>query len=566
MPDLSVTSQGNCVDEVCAAAATTSTLVTIIEPPSTAGGVVVDDTTSDSTTTATTTQATPVMMVLKLLHRLDRVLRRIRGRLDEMMVVPPTPQQQQQSLSKNNEHNGSSSVRHIQGSRYEIFVRASFKPTTAFDWICAQILQEQHDGDDDDGDRCRLYYSSPADVKEAILNYAEQQARRDPRMGGTVKDDDFVFDNFSLLVNYDSVEAQHPHVDLLDPNRQFGLMVTHQSPATLVYETDYTIRTVDDLQKAWPDLPDSIATAMHHNQQTSALLHQFGDLLCPNIQPVVVPPHHHNPCNTTTTTTTTTSLLSTGTVLSLPGSVIHAGPACSSFRAVLFFTSWPKGSPAAPYHPDTQYFAPLLCADIVTLLWDELSTVDRVYLLTQLADSIHAHNCPHLYRHLSDRHIIAFTRGLTSKKQSQSRRSYICRFARNRQVQGSILGFADEKGRPMKKVSVDKLVTEWEGELYAIQVYQSVGDQDNNNNNGVLIYYPSDHTLEGGGKRQYTLEMAVDNDPTHRSRPRRGPSLFDGSNGTLRDDDGHVIICHDTSAKQQRKAKRSRDLSTRTPA
>ena len=72
-----------------------------------------------------------------------------------------------------------------------------------------------------------------------------------------------------------------------------------------------------------------------------------------------------------------------GSVLSLPGSVIHAGPAASDYRSVLFFSACPIQDDNVEYNPDTQYTGIFLCGWLVILLWrlPGMGVVEREYLL-----------------------------------------------------------------------------------------------------------------------------------------------------------------------------------------
>jgi len=293
------------------------------------------------------------------------------------------------------------SVRVIQGNRFEIFLQARSKVSTVFDWIASEMIEQ---GKVNEG------YTTPQKIKDTIFNYAKSQAKKDSRLKNHV----YKFDNFSLLVSYGKVDAQFEHIDLLQPNHQFGLVVTDKSHGTIVYKPAYPVRNVQQLKQAWKDLPGSVAKAIQNNHIARHLVEQFGDVLCPQIQEV-------SPMART---------LKTGTLCSLPGSIIHAGPACRKFRAVLFFSAWPENHAAAEYNPDTQYFAPLLCCDLVSLLWSQLGVDDRCFLLTKLADSMRLSKYKNLYRHLSDKSMIGFTKDLGWAQYGKGQReSFIKEFA-----------------------------------------------------------------------------------------------------------------------------------------
>jgi hypothetical protein len=137
------------------------------------------------------------------------------------------------------------------------------------------------------------------------------------------------------------------------------------------------------------------------------LLKGYGNVLDPNLESH----QNHQP-----------PVLPAGTVMSLPGSVVHAGPACSTFRAVLFFSGSPahtnnvmeaddnddtsnmtedeedtsdtdtdtdndeEESNSGVYDPDTQYSSVTLCAQLIQLLWPYVGVGERLFLLQRLLD------------------------------------------------------------------------------------------------------------------------------------------------------------------------------------
>jgi hypothetical protein len=280
--------------------------------------------------------------------------------------------------------------------------------------------------------------------------------------------------------------------------------------------------------------------------------------------------------------------LETGTLLSLPGSVLHAGPSSTGFRAVLFFTAWPGGGsdtePAAaeaaqdkdsvdsttstttttrlvpPYNPDTQYWKPLLISDLTSAVWDELSNdSDHVYLLTKLADSLKSSNCKDLHCHLSDPSMKHFTKCIEQGLYPRGKRTeFIAKFAAETKsrIQPIGFGFFDSNGEYLEKLSADNLVTMWNGKSYDMHVYRnntaSKDSQDciNPNRIPVCIYYPGDETWEGTiPARPYYLIMTrqVLNQTATNKACEQGRTkqtvLFDGTNGVLQDCDGEVIEC-----------------------
>jgi hypothetical protein len=71
--------------------------------------------------------------------------------------------------------------------------------------------------------------------KKVLIGFAQWQANRDTRLS---RSDAYKFTNFSIIITYDKVNKQRPHIDLLEPNYQFGMLLLDASPATLVHSVD----------------------------------------------------------------------------------------------------------------------------------------------------------------------------------------------------------------------------------------------------------------------------------------------------------------------------------------
>jgi hypothetical protein len=95
---------------------------------------------------------------------------------------------------------------------------------------------------------------------------------------------------------------------------------------------------------------------MRANAKVVQLVRNFGDVLAVDATPLKE-----------------LSILRSGSLLSLPGSVEHSGPATDKFRIVMLFSANPKVEAVADYDPDHQHMGPLLCAHILSLLWQQLS-------------------------------------------------------------------------------------------------------------------------------------------------------------------------------------------------
>ena len=332
------------------------------------------------------------------------------------------------------------SLRYIQAGRYEIFVQSHNKKAYVFDWLCEQVwsmsLHRSQQAQTGDTEVFEPYKSSH-DMKVAIVQYAIQQAERDDRITANIKDKrSMSYDNFSLIVSYDPVMAQPKHIDLLYPNFQYGLIITDKSPGTTVYTPSHYIRTVTDVKNhVWTDMSSTMAMAMEQDAIVTTLLSQFGAVLCPNIKQVQYwepmnegdvtvmeqSPTTNDDIGSSNDASTIDSCFLTGTLLSLPGSEIHAGPSSSKYRTVLFFSACPDVTNTIPYHPDTQYFAPLLCCDLVSLLWSNLGIKERIYLLNRLIESINETKCQHLERHIADTKLIQFLKTVAKWDEKKKR-------------------------------------------------------------------------------------------------------------------------------------------------
>ena len=286
-------------------------------------------------------------------------------------------------------------VRCIQGGRFEIFVEAGTdvarKRNDAFCALIEELLQElamavavvvapQTDQANQPWADKGVDY-----VKRVLIGYASEQARRDPR----IKQFDYEFDNFSLLINYSAVEVQYPHIDLLHPNVQCGCILTDKSAGTIAYTVPAPITSAEDLKKhIWTCMPDTLEKALQSNPHTVQLLKQFGSTLHSKCEEQPPPGRR------------TGTLYPRGTVFTLPGSRIHAGPKTNKHRCIMFFSGSLRGSQVASYNPDVQYYAPLLVADMLAIVFNSISVADRRYLIQRL--DFLAKRCKTLHRHLND--------------------------------------------------------------------------------------------------------------------------------------------------------------------
>ena len=404
---------------------------------------------------------------------------------------------------------GDESVRLIQAGRYEFFLYASGKKTCAFDEITKEM---------------------PSDTKQRILAYATTSAAEDPRLEGGFN---YQFGNFSLIVSYGRVPAQAPHIDVVNPNHQFGLIVTDGAQGTLVPEKLETrVSNVDDLLAIWEklaaefglELPTKLAIALRADSTVRKLVASFGDVLLPqkNFD-------HMVGCPT----------LSAGSILSLPGNQVHGAPGIiddDSFRAIIFFSAWPTGTIAVDaYDADTQYTGSLLSGHIVDLLWCQpnIGYNERLFLLHILERYVTESPVPDIALHFPEGDLSNFIRAVELSQFPTERDAFLRSTARNKRfcrqheqyVEDERLDTEIDLGS-LERLSVRDLVTKWRGQEYRLAIC-SRGD------GSVLLHYPSCKDKDTGfecfegaddGER-FTLTM---DDPA-------GKRLFDGTNGVLLD-------------------------------
>ena len=404
---------------------------------------------------------------------------------------------------------GDESVRLIQAGRYEFFLYASGKKTSAFDEIAKEM---------------------PSDTKQRIVTYATTSAAEDPRLEGGFN---YQFGNFSLIVSYGRVPAQAPHIDVVKPNHQFGLIVTDGVQGTLVPEKLETrVRNVDDLLAIWQnlgaefglELPTKLAIALRADSTVRKLVASFGDVLLPqkNFDHMVGCPS-----------------LSAGSLLSLPGNQVHGAPGITddnSFRAIIFFSAWPTGTIAVDaYDADTQYTGSLLTGHIVDLLWCQpnIGYNERLFLLHLLERYVTESPVPDVALHFPEGDLSNFILAVERSQFPTERDAFLRSTARNKRfccqheqyVEDERLDTEIDLGS-LERLSVRDLVTKWRGQEYQLAIY-SRGD------GSVLLHYPGCKDKDTGlgcfegaddGER-FTLTM---DDPA-------GKRLFDGTNGVLLD-------------------------------
>ena len=397
------------------------------------------------------------------------------------------------------------SARCIQAERWEIFLDAMDKPTNAFDEQLAPGIES-------------LMQLPTGDAKRLLLEYIKRRAMMDPR----VKDDKscWKFNNFSLIVTYTPVAPQAPHIDLLRPSFQGGLIITAGAPATHFCGNQAAIATITDhttLAESWSDSkvgepPAAVVQAVKEHPALRKLLQEFGHVLTceKQMRQETQPPVQTG--------------LTTGDLLTLPGSVVHAGPKCTKFRAVIFFSASPED--VAEYNPDTQYTGVHLLAHLVSCIWQHhgIGFAERKFLLETLANRIDDCDVRGLYNNFEEGNMSQFLAAIENKV--GDRASLIAQKADEEE-------FCPADG--FERASVDGLLVPYTDKKdYECIIYHL--DRSEGQEGQVMLHYIESNETEGDrrGDRPYTLRMHESCAPN---------TLFDGTNGALLDPDGEQIKC-----------------------
>lgn len=259
---------------------------------------------------------------------------------------------------------------------------------------------------------------TPEMMRQAIIDYAVRVAKLDDRVN-----DDWLFENFAIIVNEKQVLPQRPHIDLLAPNLQFGLVLTNNAPGTTIYlPTGNVISNMEEfVDFLYKDtgLPNHTGfhKAYEKQQQLRQMLSDYGKCLCT--------------VNRSYRVAVRTLDVPTGTVMASPGSTLHAGPGCEEFRAIMFFIGRPPLG--VEYNDAVQYFDGGMLGTIVLLTWKYLTDRDKTVLLEKIAGIVG--EFPNLSRHFefddTDPKYPTFVRFLKQLVNTTDRSSLISQFIRD---------------------------------------------------------------------------------------------------------------------------------------
>jgi hypothetical protein len=254
------------------------------------------------------------------------------------------------------------------------------------------------------GNRYELYIQVKGCIPAAfktILLYSEKIRRKDPNLDLT--DDvlgtligiivaflterareyeplrSYAFQNFAYIVSFGKVPRQDIHIDLGEAKQyQMGMLCSLRGELTLEYECGEEnfppCGIGDKLMSFWGDLSPGLQAKLDKLPVSiQPLLDGYGPLLSPSIKktgrkkPTIVP---------------------FGTMLCLPGRIMHCGPAVTEpnkVRQVIFFTGTPEEDKAKAYNTETQYCRSTLIHDILLGSWPFLDASEKEYMLGKWA-------------------------------------------------------------------------------------------------------------------------------------------------------------------------------------
>jgi hypothetical protein len=261
---------------------------------------------------------------------------------------------------------------------------------------------------------------------ESIKDFAISTARQVPRIQNSVSTDPhrhedpysaggdggnaFQFGNFSLLASRPRTPSQFRHVDAHSYELQYVMSLQPGTEATAIYIVPDRLESPQDVVGLWKELiADGSTTTWDSASQRSRRrtpinsasqevfhkvrkemeddetivfwIRHYGRALC----------RPHRMIESVAEYSSSSEGWSTGSLVSLPGGVVHGAPRCTKFRVVLFFTATPSGR--SRYLANDQFTGPTLTASVAYRLWDRVGDPERQFLAQVLRRSIHEDSC-----------------------------------------------------------------------------------------------------------------------------------------------------------------------------
>lgn len=285
-------------------------------------------------------------------------------------------------------------VRRINGGRYEVFVDdAAGQGTGMFEWIMGEVEKKLTNVS------TVIRKSRIEMMRKAIIVLANKSALKDARVSV-----DTVFQNHAMIVNLDACIQQDVHIDLDKKGHfQFGLICTDQVFGTKEYVPQEPVLGANcNVIDIWSDVPRQLARFLAKDEDSKRLLKGFGRLLSVKDD----------------SSEEKSPALPLGTLLSLPGEVVHAGPGAEGLRAILFFTGTPYGE--TPYSSEIQHSRTTLLGEIIMLTWMDLQSKpdyaeNRKYLLMKW-NEIGLEKDNFALDNMHHSHLIAFANAIKNAK------------------------------------------------------------------------------------------------------------------------------------------------------
>ena len=191
----------------------------------------------------------------------------------------------------------------------------------------------------------------------------------------------YQLNNFSFIISYERCEMQAVHLDTRAPNENGFLVLTDGAVATKLFYNQgrKKLATYEDfmayLEQIYGltnrggmyELENARNNSSTEVQEVEEILNGYGNCLLP-----------YKACEEIKDSS---EGLMQGSICILGGDQLHAGPACTQFRAVLFFSVNPPNGD--PYNREVQYNGATLLGDVLLKLYNGLGLSGRLILVEE---------------------------------------------------------------------------------------------------------------------------------------------------------------------------------------
>jgi hypothetical protein len=217
------------------------------------------------------------------------------------------------------------------------------------------------------------------------------------------------FGNFSLLASRPKTPSQFRHVDAYSYETQFVMALQPNTEATATFVVPDPLETPEDVVRLWTELAaayaapqivaptskrarrqsrcpvdsssvaSSLLNVMNQDKTIRFWIRHYGKVLC-------------RPHRMIRLDVATPANWDVGSVLCVPGGVVHGAPRNGKFRAVLFFTGTPLAG-TYQYRANDQFTGPTLTATIAHRVWDRVDDLCRDFLTSVLRQCVEEEPC-----------------------------------------------------------------------------------------------------------------------------------------------------------------------------